>query len=120
MTYLLCQTSSEATYSGAVVPDKAPDKVLCSPVEGSQPMQTLVLIDNTEVALWQKKMRNYYLGGEKKSQHYIIRAPEICFSVSCLDYASCSHFQFSLSAVSIISMEVHTSLLITMAFIAGR
>lgn len=33
--------------------DKAPDKVLCSPVEGSQPMETLVLIDDTEAALWQ-------------------------------------------------------------------
>lgn len=38
-----------------MVPDKAPDKVLCSPVEGSQPMETLVLIDDTEAALWQKK-----------------------------------------------------------------
>lgn len=37
-----------------MVPDKAPDKVLCSPVEGSQPMETLVLIDDTEAALWQK------------------------------------------------------------------
>lgn len=105
-----------------MVPDKAPDKVLCSPVEGSQPMETLVLIDDTEAALWQKKKRcvNYYLGEKTKSQHYIIRAPEICFSGSCLDYASCSHFKFSLSAISIISMEVHTSLLITMALIAGR